>query len=47
MRPTKILITGANGQVGTALAEALRNKFGDNNVLCLSLIHIFISIETA
>lgn len=37
MRPTKILITGANGQVGTALAEALRNKFGDNNVLCTDI----------
>lgn len=37
MRPTKILITGANGQVGTALAEALRDKYGDNNVLCTDI----------
>jgi nucleoside-diphosphate-sugar epimerase len=37
MRPTKILITGANGQVGTALAAALRDKYGDDKVLCTDI----------
>jgi nucleoside-diphosphate-sugar epimerase len=37
MRPTKILITGANGQVGTALAAALRGKFGEDKVLCTDI----------
>ncbi len=37
MRPTKILITGANGQVGTALAAALRTKYGTEKVLCTDI----------
>ncbi len=37
MRPTKILITGANGQVGTALAAALRKKYGTDKVLCTDI----------
>ncbi|MEP7320304.1 MAG: NAD-dependent epimerase/dehydratase family protein [Saprospiraceae bacterium] len=37
MRPTKILITGANGQVGTALAASLREKYGDDKVLCTDI----------
>lgn len=37
MRPTKILITGANGQVGTALASALRDRFGSDKVLCTDI----------
>lgn len=37
MRPTKILITGANGQVGTALAAALRSNYGIDKVLCTDI----------
>jgi threonine 3-dehydrogenase len=37
MRPVKILITGANGQVGTALAAALRSVYGVQNVLCTDI----------
>ncbi|MEP7268510.1 MAG: NAD-dependent epimerase/dehydratase family protein [Saprospiraceae bacterium] len=37
MRPTKILITGANGQVGTALAIALKEVYGETNVLCTDI----------
>ncbi|MBK6481521.1 MAG: NAD-dependent epimerase/dehydratase family protein [Saprospiraceae bacterium] len=37
MRPTKILITGANGQVGTALAAALREHYGEDKVLCTDI----------
>ncbi len=37
MRPTKILITGANGQIGTALAVALREKHGKEKVLCTDI----------
>ncbi len=29
-----ILITGANGQIGTILAKSLREKFGDHAVIC-------------
>lgn len=30
----KILMIGSNGQIGTVLSEALRSKFGINNVIC-------------
>ena len=33
MKPKKILITGANGQLGRVLAEELRNKYGRDSVL--------------
>ncbi len=33
MRKDSILVTGANGQIGTVLTKALRNVFGENNVL--------------
>lgn len=33
MKPKKILITGANGQLGRVLSEELREKYGKNNVL--------------
>lgn len=33
MKQTKILITGANGQLGRVLSEELRNKYGKENVL--------------
>ncbi|MEO5905546.1 MAG: NAD-dependent epimerase/dehydratase family protein [Saprospiraceae bacterium] len=39
MNPEKemILITGANGQIGTVLTEALRNVYGDNQVLATDI----------
>ena len=33
----KILITGANGQIGTALAAALRDRYGRDKVLCTDI----------
>ena len=32
-----ILVTGANGQIGTVLTEALRNKYGPDNVLATDI----------
>ena len=32
-----ILVTGANGQIGTVLTEALREKYGDNQVLATDI----------
>lgn len=37
MRPTKVLITGANGQIGRVLTEALRKHHGDDNVLATDI----------
>ncbi|MDH7445205.1 NAD-dependent epimerase/dehydratase family protein [Aquimarina sp. 2201CG14-23] len=34
---TKILIIGANGQLGSVLTEELKNKFGDENVIASDL----------
>ncbi len=34
MASSKILILGANGQIGTVLASALRNRWGDDQVVC-------------
>lgn len=31
---TKILILGSNGQIGTVLAESLRNRYGRDEVIC-------------
>ncbi len=33
----KILITGANGQIGTVLTEALRDRYGQTNVLATDI----------
>lgn len=33
MRKNIILVTGANGQIGTVLKKALREKYGNNNVI--------------
>jgi nucleoside-diphosphate-sugar epimerase len=33
----KILVTGANGQIGRVLTEELRKKFGTNAVLAQTL----------
>ena len=35
--PEMILITGANGQIGTVLAEALRNMHGEDRVLATDI----------
>lgn len=37
MRETKILVTGANGQLGTVLCEALRKKYGKENVIATDI----------
>ncbi len=37
MKPVKILITGANGQIGQVLTEALREKYGVENVLATDI----------
>ena len=36
-RKEKILITGATGQIGTVLTEALRGAYGDDNVLATDI----------
>ena len=33
MKPEKILVTGAGGQIGTVLSKALREVYGENNVI--------------
>lgn len=33
----KILVTGANGQIGTVLTDALRRKYGENQVLATDI----------
>ncbi|MCP3933345.1 MAG: NAD-dependent epimerase/dehydratase family protein [Bacteroidetes bacterium] len=33
MRKDRILVTGANGQIGTVLVRTLRKKYGENNVI--------------
>ncbi|MDP4821903.1 MAG: NAD-dependent epimerase/dehydratase family protein [Saprospiraceae bacterium] len=37
MAPEKILITGANGQIGTVLAKALSEKHGSDRILTTDL----------
>lgn len=37
MKPTKILVTGANGQIGTVLTEKLREVHGKYNVLATDI----------
>jgi nucleoside-diphosphate-sugar epimerase len=34
MKPTKVLITGVNGQIGTVLRKKLAEKFGEKNIYC-------------
>jgi threonine 3-dehydrogenase len=34
MTSHRILVTGANGQIGTVLSAALRHQFGNDNVVC-------------
>ena len=33
MKELKILVTGANGQIGTALTQALRKEYGNESVI--------------
>jgi len=35
----RILVTGANGQIGTVLIKALREKYGADNVISSDLVH--------
>jgi len=37
MRKEKILVIGANGQIGTVLTNTLREKFGHNNVIATDI----------
>lgn len=37
MRKDNILVTGANGQIGSVLTEALRKVYGDDNVLATDI----------
>lgn len=37
MKESKILLTGANGQIGTALTKALRRVHGDKNVIATDI----------
>ena len=37
VKKTRILITGANGQIGTVLTHRLREKYGDDNVIASDL----------
>jgi threonine 3-dehydrogenase len=37
MRKDKILVIGANGQIGTVLTQALREKYGNDNVLATDI----------
>lgn len=37
MQPTKILITGANGQIGSVLTKTLRQKYGKEQVLATDI----------
>ena len=40
---SKILVTGALGQIGTDLTEALRKKYGQNNVIATDIRTIAVS----
>ena len=37
MGAERILITGANGQIGSELAEALRNRYGQDHIITTDL----------
>ncbi len=45
MSETKILVTGANGQIGRVLTAELRKKYGKNNVLATDITKIEGDIE--
>ncbi len=45
MSNTKILVTGANGQIGRVLTTALREKYGKETVLATDITKIEGDIE--
>ncbi len=45
MSETKILVTGANGQIGRVLTAELRKKYGKNNVIATDITKIDGDIE--
>lgn len=45
MRPPKILVTGANGQIGRVLTEALRKIHGHESVLATDITKLPITVE--
>lgn len=45
MKPLKILVTGANGQIGRVLTDALRKKHGTQNVLATDITKLDTSLE--
>ena len=45
MKRTKILVTGANGQIGRVLTEALRRVHGQNSVLATDITKLPITVE--
>ncbi len=45
MRETKILITGANGQIGRVLAEELRKIYGTNAIVTTDITKLSLTIE--
>ncbi len=45
MRDTKILITGANGQIGRVLAEELRKIYGTSSVLTTDITKLPVTVE--
>lgn len=38
--PEKILVTGANGQIGRVLTQALREKYGQENVIASDIVQV-------
>jgi threonine 3-dehydrogenase len=45
MAPTKILITGANGQIGRVLTEELRKIYGTESILATDITKLPITVE--
>ena len=45
MPETKILITGANGQIGRVLADDLRKIYGTNSVLTTDITKLSVTVE--
>ena len=45
MKDTKILITGANGQIGRVLTDELRKIYGTNAVLATDITKLAVTVE--
>ena len=45
MSTPKILVTGANGQIGRVLTQELRKKYGQNAVLATDITKISQDVE--